>query len=159
MPIDVSIFDKITDKSCIHINDNVDFWSFKVLYDNCLRMGDENKNVTYATFHPSLWFSDIFDDLKNATKLVTELPTFQLFKIENNTVIVTNYKVDTLRFSSDDELKKFLTQDCKYKSLALFSIVKYLDMKSLSITWSVRCCDVTTIQDIRDKKIDEIINI
>jgi hypothetical protein len=33
------------------------------------------------------------------------------------------------------------------------------DMKSLSITWSVRCCDVTTIQDIRDKKIDEIINI
>jgi len=159
MPIDVSIFDKITEKPSIHINDNVDFWSFKVLYDNCLRMGNENKNVTYATFHPSLWFSDIFDDLKNATKLVTELPSFQLFKIENNMVIVTNYKVDAFRFASDEEFKKFLTQDSKYKSLAFFSIVKYLDLKTLAITWTVRCCDVTTIKDIRDKKIDEIINI
>jgi hypothetical protein len=159
MPIDTSIFDKITVKPSIHINDDVDFWSFKVLYDNCLSMGNENKNVTYATFHPSLWFSDIFDNLKNVTKLVTELPSFQLFKIENNTVLVTNYKVDTCRFTSDEEFKKFLTQDCKYKSLAFYSIVKYLDLRTLSITWTVRYCDVTDIQDIRDKKIDEVINI
>jgi hypothetical protein len=160
MGIDISIFDEIKEKSSIHIVDDLNFWAYKVLYDNCIRMGSDNSNVSYATIHPSLWFNDIIDYINKVAKIVTEAPSFSILKIDDNLeVIARNYMVESFRFDSDEDFKIFFTQTSKYKSLALFSIVKYLDLRTLKVSWSIRSCDITTIEENRDKKIDDIINI
>ena len=157
--IDVKIFDSKEDVS-VYVNDDIDFTSLKILYDNCLRVGSsDNLNITVATVHPSLWFGELFEYIQKSVKLVPKVPTFQLIKIENNQLVSYNKTVETKNFYSDIELKKFFEEDCKYKSLAIFSICKYLDMTNLSISWRIRCVNVLTKQEVRDKKLDSIINI
>lgn len=157
--IDVKIFDSKEDVS-VYVNDDIDFTALKVLYDNCLRVGSsDNLNITVATVHPSLWFGELFEYIQKSVKIVPKGPAFQLMKIENNQLVSYNKTVETNNFYSDIELKKFFEEDCKYKSLALFSICKYLDMTNLSTTWTIRCVDITTKQEVRDRKLDSIINI
>jgi len=157
--IDVKIFDSKEDVS-VYVNDDIDFTALKVLYDNCIRIGSsDNSNITVATVHPSLWFGDLFEYIQKSVKIVPKGPAFQLMKIENNQLVSYNKNVETKNFYSDIELKKFFEEDCKYKSLALFSICKYLDMTNLSTTWTIRCVDITTKQEVRDRKLDSIINI
>ena len=157
--IDVKIFDSKEEVS-VYVNDDIDFTSLKILYDNCLRVGSsDNLNITVATVHPSLWFGELFEYIQKSVKLVPKGPVFQLMKIENNQLISNNYSVETLEFNSDEDLKKFFEKDCKYKSLAMFSICKYLDMTNLSISWRIRCVNVLTKEEVRDKKLDSIINI
>ena len=157
--IDVKIFDSKEDIS-VYVNDDIDFTALKVLYDNCIRIGSsDNSNITVATVHPSLWFGDLFEYIQKSVKIVPKGPAFQLMKIENNQLVSYNKNVETKNFYSDIELKKFFEEDCKYKSLALFSICKYLDMTNLSTTWTIRCVDITTKQEVRDRKLDSIINI
>ena len=157
--IDVKIFDSKEEVS-VYVNDDIDFTALKILYDNCLRVGSsDNLNITVATVHPSLWFGELFEYIQKSVKLVPKIPTFQLMKIEDNQLVAYNYSVETLEFNSDEDLKKFFEEDCKYKSLAMFSICKYLDMTNLSISWRIRCVNVLTKQEVRDKKLDSIINI
>ena len=157
--IDVKIFDSKEEVS-VYVNDDIDFTALKVLYDNCLRVGSsDNLNITVATVHPSLWFGELFEYIQKSVKLVPKGPAFQLMKIENNQLFSYNKLVETMEFHSDEELKKFFEEDCRYKSLALFSICKYLDMRNLSISWRIRCVNVVTKQEVRDKKLDSIINI
>ena len=157
--IDVKIFDSKEEVS-VYVNDDIDFTALKVLYDNCLRVGSsDNLNITVATVHPSLWFGELFEYIQKSVKLVPKGPAFQLMKIENNQLFSYNKLVETMEFHSDEELKKFFEEDCRYKSLALFSICKYLDMTNLSISWRIRCVNVLTKEEVRDKKLDSIINI
>jgi hypothetical protein len=157
--IDVKIFDSKEDVS-VYVNDDIDFTALKVLYDNCIRIGSsDNSNITVATVHPSLWFGELFEYIQKSVKIVPKMPTFQLMKIENNQLVSYSKCVETREFHSDEELKKFFEEDCKYKSLAMFSICKYLDMTNLSTTWTIRCVDITTKQEVRDRKLDSIINI
>ena len=157
--IDVKIFDSKEEVS-VYVNDDIDFTSLKILYDNCLRVGSsDNLNITVATVHPSLWFGELFEYIQKSVKLVPKVPAFQLMKIENNQLFSYNKLVETMEFHSDEELKKFFEEDCKYKSLAMFSICKYLDMTNLSISWRIRCVDILTKEEMRDKKLDSIINI
>ena len=157
--IDVKIFDSKEEVS-VYVNDDIDFTALKILYDNCLRVGSsDNLNITVATVHPSLWFGELFEYIQKSVKLVPKGPAFQLMKIENNQLFSYNKFVETMEFHSDEELKKFFEEDCKYKSLALFSICKYLDMTNLSISWRIRCVDILTKEEMRDKKLDSIINI
>jgi hypothetical protein len=157
--IDVKIFDSKEEVS-VYVNDDIDFTALKVLYDNCIRIGSsDNSNITVATVHPSLWFGELFEYIQKSVKLVPKGTSFQLMKIEDNQLVAYNYSVETLEFNSDEDLKKFFEEDCKYKSLAMFSICKYLDMTNLSISWRIRCVNVVTKQEVRDKKLDSIINI
>jgi hypothetical protein len=157
--IDVRIFDSKEDVS-VYVNDDIDFTALKILYDNCLRVGSsDNLNITVATVHPSLWFGELFEYIQKSVKVVPKGPVFQLMKIENNQLVAYNHAVETIEFYSDVELKKFFEEECKYKSLALFSICKYLDMTNLSTTWRIRCVNVITKEEVRDRKLDSIINI
>lgn len=157
--IDVRIFDSKEDVS-VYVNDDIDFTALKILYDNCIRVGtSDNSNITVATVHPSLWFGELFEYIQKSVKVVPKGPTFQLMKIENNQLVAYNHAVETIQFYSDVELKKFFEEECKYKSLALFSICKYLDMTNLSTTWRIRCVNVITKEEVRDRKLDSIINI
>lgn len=157
--IDVRIFDSKEDVS-VYVNDDIDFTSLKILYDNCIRVGSsDNSNIVVATVHPSLWFGELFEYIQKSVKVVPKGPAFQLMKIENNQLVAYNHVVETIEFYSDVELKKFFEEECKYKSLALFSICKYLDMTNLSTTWRIRCVNVITKEEVRDRKLDSIINI
>ena len=157
--IDVRIFDSKEDVS-VYVNDDIDFTALKILYDNCIRVGSsDNSNIVIATVHPSLWFGELFEYIQKSVKVVPKGPVFQLMKIENNQLVAYNHAVETMEFYSDIELKKFFEEECKYKSLALFSICKYLDMTNLSTTWRIRCVNVLTKEEVRDRKLDSIINI
>ena len=157
--IDVRIFDSKEDVS-VYVNDDIDFTALKILYDNCIRVGSsDNSNIVVATVHPSLWFGELFEYIQKSVKVVPKGPVFQLMKIENNQLVAYNHAVETMEFYSDIELKKFFEEECKYKSLALFSICKYLDMTNLSTTWRIRCVNVLTKEEVRDRKLDSIINI
>ena len=157
--IDVRIFDSKEDVS-VYVNDDIDFTALKILYDNCIRVGSsDNSNIVVATVHPSLWFGELFEYIQKSVKVVPKGPVFQLMKIENNQLVTYNHAVETCEFYSNIELKKFFEEECKYKSLALFSICKYLDMTNLSTTWRIRCVNVLTKEEVRDRKLDSIINI
>ena len=85
--IDVKIFDSKEEVS-VYVNDDIDFTSLKILYDNCLRVGSsDNLNITVATVHPSLWFGELFEYIQKSVKLVPKIPTFQLMKIEDNQLV------------------------------------------------------------------------
>lgn len=156
---DVSIFSQM-DKTepSVFFNDSLDITPLKILYDNCVRMGSEtNNNVTVATAHPDIWFSDYFELLKSKVKMVVKQPTFQLIKVEDNKLFSTSFSCDTVEFNSDDELKKFFEDISEYGSIALFSIVKYINIKTFNTNWRVRFKDISTKEEIRDKKIGKII--
>ena len=156
---DVSLFSQM-DKSepIVYFNDSLDVSSLKILYDNCVRMGTENNtNVSIATAHPDLWFGDYFDFFRTKIKMVVKAPAFQLTKVEVNQLVSNNYSCDTSEFKSDEELKKFFEDMTEYGSIAVFSLVKYVDIKSFSISWRIRYKDISTKEEVRDKKINTIL--
>ena len=55
------------------------------------------------------------------------------------------------------ELKKFFEDMTEYGSIAVFSLVKYVDIKSFSISWRLRYKDISTKEEVRDKKINTIL--
>lgn len=159
MKFDVSLFSQI-DKIDIqvHFNSELDFSAMKLLYDNCIRMGgDNNQNIQIATIHPDIWFGDHFELLSSKIKMVVKSPAFQLTRIENGQLVCQNYSSDQISFSSDQDLIIFFEQISEFGSLAVFSLVKYLDVRTLQFYWNLRYKDISTKEEIRDKKISSII--
>lgn len=156
---DVSLFSQMEkSETIVYFNDSLDVSCLKLLYDNCVRMGSEsNTNVTIATAHPDLWFGEYFDFFRTKIKMVVKSPVFQLTKVEGNQLVSTNYSCEILEFESDEELKKFFEDMTEYGSIAVFSLVKYVDIKSFSISWRLRYKDISTKEEIRDKKISTIL--
>lgn len=156
---DVSLFSQMEKKDpIVHFNDSLDISSLKILYDNCIRMGSENNsNISIATVHPDLWFGDYFDFFRTRIKMVVTAPVFQLLKIEGNQVVSMNHSCDTAEFGSDEELKKFFEDMTEFGSIAIFTLVKYVDITRFSVRWRLRYKDISTKEEIRDKKISTII--
>jgi hypothetical protein len=156
---DVSLFSQMEKKErVVHFNDSLDISSLKILYDNCIRMGSEtNTNISIATVHPDLWFGEYFDFFRAKVKMVVTQPVFQLVKIEDNQVLSTSHSCDTAEFESDDELKKFFEDMTEFGSIAIFTLVKYVDITTFSVRWKLRFKDISTKEEVRDKKISTII--
>ena len=158
MPFDVSLFSELDKKSQAHFNSELDISAMKLLYDNCIRMGgDSNNNVEIATIHPDIWFSDHFELLNSKIKIVVESPVFQLVRIEGGQLLCKNFNTDTITFNTDKDLIDFFEQMSEFGSIAVFSLVKYLNVRNLSISWRLKYKDVSTKEEIRDKKINSII--
>jgi hypothetical protein len=158
--IDLSIFDDMKDAqpSTVTNSGNSDLFYMKTLYDNCARMGSaNNSNVTVATVHPSLWFSEIFSKIESTIKLVTKNPAFEIYEIIDNKVVVTRHTCDTIFFTDEREMIEFFLSYDTYKKLAIFSIVKFLDLQTLKSSWNVRYKDLTTKSEMRDSKLNELI--
>jgi len=142
----------------VHFNDVLDISALKTLYDNCIRMGEgNNSNIEMATIHPDIWFGDYFDIFRKKVKMVVKGPIFQLIQIEDNQLVSKNYSCEMISFNSDDELTDFLDKQTEYGSIAIFCLVKWLNVKTLTVTWNLRYKDISTKEDIRDKKINSII--
>ncbi len=63
---------------------------------------------------------------------------------------------DPITFNSDDELQKFF-DDNDGKTLVLFTIGKYVDLKTLQVSYRMRYVDITDKDVERDFKINKIL--
>jgi hypothetical protein len=128
----------------------------KVLIDNCYRMGSENNNIRVATMDPSLWLGQFLDKHWNKISYVTSLPTFIIMKVEDNKIVSKQYNTETREFESEDLINDFFERG-RWKTLVIFSIIKHIDLVSLSSTYRVRYADITEKYEERDNKINEIL--
>jgi hypothetical protein len=128
----------------------------KILIDNCFRMGGENNNVKMATVDPSLWLGDFLDKHWNKISYVTSLPTFMIMKVIDNKVISKQYSSETKEFESEELVNEFFEKG-RWKTFVLFSIIKYVDLLTLTISYRVKYADITEKYEERDNKINEIL--
>jgi hypothetical protein len=128
----------------------------KVLIDNCYRMGSENNNIRVATMDPSLWLGQFLDKHWNKISYVTSLPSFIIMKVEDNKIVSKQYNTETREFESEDLINDFFERG-RWKTLVIFSIIKHVDLVSLSSTYRVRYADITEKYEERDNIINEIL--
>jgi hypothetical protein len=128
----------------------------KVLIDNCYRMGSENNNIRVATMDPSLWLGQFLDKHWNKISYVTSLPTFIIMKVEDNKIVSKQYNTEIREFESEDLINDFFERG-RWKTLVIFSIIKHVDLVSLSSTYRVRYADITEKYEERDNIINEIL--
>jgi hypothetical protein len=128
----------------------------KILIDNCFRMGSDNSNVRMATVDPSLWLGQFLDKHWTKISYVTSLPSFNIMKVEDNKIVSKNYNCLTKEFESEDLINEFFEKS-RWKTFVLFSIIKYVDLLNLSISYRVRYADITEKYEERDNKLEEIL--
>jgi hypothetical protein len=128
----------------------------KVLIDNCYRMGSENNNIRVATMDPSLWLGQFLDKHWNKISYVTSMPLFHIMKVEDNKIVSKQYNTETREFESEDLINDFFERG-RWKTLVIFSIIKHVDLVSLSSTYRVRYADITEKYEERDNIINEIL--
>lgn len=139
--------------------DNIDCSALFVLFENCHRMGNEsNNNVMMATVTPEVWFDDLVPTILSNVSFVTKLPSFQTISTEGKDLISAAYTVDSSEFSSINSLKDFLHEKGQLSILVLYTIIQYVDLKTLKPSWVIRYKEIIDPQTIRDKKIDYLTN-
>lgn len=128
----------------------------KILVENCFRMGSENSNVRMATVDPTLWLGDFLDKHWNKISYVSNLPSFQIIKVEGNKIVSRQYNTATHEFESDIEMDEFFNKN-RWKKFVLFSIMKYVDLTNLKTSYRLRYADITEKYEERDNKLEEIL--
>jgi hypothetical protein len=129
----------------------------KVLIDNCFRMGNDNINVRMATVDPSLWLGQFLDKHWTKISYVTSMPSFNIMKVEENKIISKNYNCISKEFESDELINDFFEKG-RWKTFVMFSIIKSVDLLTLSSSYRVRYADITEKYEERDNKLEEILN-
>jgi hypothetical protein len=129
----------------------------KVLIDNCFRMGNDNINVRMATVDPSLWLGQFLDKHWTRISYVTSMPSFNIMKVEENKIISKNYNCISKEFESDELINDFFEKG-RWKTFVMFSIIKSVDLLTLSSSYRIRYADITEKYEERDNKIKEILN-
>ncbi len=123
------------------------------LINNCKDLVIE---IQYATFNVSLWLNDFLVKNYSKIKYVTALPRFTLKNIENNTPISKIIDCEPIQFNSDDELQQFF-DDNDGKTLVIYFIGKYIDLKTLKVFYRMRYSDITEKHEEREMKINKIL--
>jgi hypothetical protein len=139
--------------------DYIDSSALGVLFENSLRMGNEsNNNVMVATVTPEVWMSDIAEIILNNVSYVSKFPTFHTISYKNGELERSDYQVDSHNFDSIDDLKEFIIKKGKLSLLVVYTIIQYIDLKTLNQNWFIRYKEIIDPQTIRDKKIDYLTN-
>ena len=128
----------------------------KILIDSCFRMGNDNINVRMATVDPTLWLGKILDKHWTRISYVTAMPSFNIIKVEDNKIVSKQYNTITTEFDSRESLDDFFDKG-RWKTFVLFSIIKYVDLLTLTTSYRVRYADITEKYEERDNKINEIL--
>jgi hypothetical protein len=129
----------------------------KVLIDNCFRMGNDNINVRMATVDPSLWLGQFLDKHWTRISYVTSMPSFNIMKVEENKIISKSYNCISKEFESDELINDFFEKG-RWKTFVMFSIIKSVDLLTLSSSYRIRYADITEKYEERDNKLEEILN-
>jgi len=128
----------------------------KILIDNCFRMGSDNINVRMATVDPSLWLGQFLDKHWAKIFYVTSKVSFCIMKVEDNKIVSKIYSCITEEFESEDSIDEFFDKG-RWKTFVIFSIVKYVDLISLTTSYRLRYSDITEKYEERDNKLEEIL--
>jgi hypothetical protein len=128
----------------------------KILIDNCFRMGNENSNVRIATIDPSLWLGHFLDKHWTKISYVSSMPGFNIMKVEGNKIVSKNYNCTSVEFESDELINDFFEKG-RWKTFVIFSIIKHVDLVTLSSSYHVRYADITEKYEERDNKLEEIL--
>lgn len=130
----------------------------KVLIENSFKMGDTKYHniANCATIDPSIWLPDILDKHFRKISYVCSFPRFQVFKSGYNDIIINEFNCDYLRIDNDIDLDSFFDKWVT-KKLALYSIIKSIDINSITSYYTIRYCDVTDKIEERDETISNII--
>jgi hypothetical protein len=123
------------------------------LITNCRDLGI---GVQYATFDISLWLNDFLVNNYSKIKYITALPRFTLEYIVNDRPHSKIIDCEPIQFDSDDELQKFF-DDNDGKTLVIYVIGKYIDLKTLKVFYRMRYADITDKDEERDFKINKIL--
>ena len=123
------------------------------LITNCRDLGI---GVQYATFDISLWLNDFLVKNYSKIKYVSATPKFTLEYIEKDLPHSKVIDCDPITFNSDDELQKFF--DGKDgRTLVIYVIGKYIDLKTLKVFYRMRYADITEKYEEREMKINKIL--
>lgn len=128
----------------------------KILIDSCFRMGGENNNVRMATVDPTLWLGHFLDNHWTKISYVSSVPSFVIMKVIDNKIVSKQYNTETKEFESEDLVNDFFERG-RWKTFVLFSIIKYVDLLTLNISYRVRYADITEKYEERDNKLEEIL--
>lgn len=123
------------------------------LITNCRDLGI---GVQYATFDISLWLNDFLVNNYSKIKYISATPRFTLEYIVNDRPHSKIIDCEPIQFDSDDELQKFF-DDNDGKTLAIYVIGKYIDLKTLKVFYRMRYADITDKDEERDFKINKIL--
>ena len=161
MSFNVNVLSQINDSEIdVFIYSDVDISALKVLYSNCIRIGNiDNSNIHVATIHPDLWFGNLYSLFSHCLSVVPRRPSYDLTFFEEDQIIKLTLVSEVIEFESDKELEYFFKETCKFKNISLFSICKFIDLSTLKSRWSIRYNDITNISTLRNNKIDSLINI
>jgi hypothetical protein len=77
-------------------------------------------------------------------------------KVEDNKIVSKQYNTETKEFESDDLINDFF-ENGKWKTFVIFSIIKHVDLVTLSLSYRLRYADITEKYEERDNKIEEIL--
>jgi len=137
----------------------IDLSALFVLYDNCQRMGNENNNnVMLATVTPEVWFDDLASTILDNVSFIAKFPSFQTFSLTNKDLMVQSYTCDKAEFETIESLKDFLIEKGRLSVFILYTVIQYVDLKTLKPSWIIRYKEIIDPQTIRDKKIDYLTN-
>lgn len=128
----------------------------KILIDNCFRMGNDNSNVRIATIDPSLWLGQFLDKHWTKISYVSSGPSFNIMKVEDNKIVSRTYNCINVEFESEDSINDFFAKG-RWKTFVIFSIIKHVDLVTLSSSYHVRYADITEKYEERDNKLEEIL--
>jgi len=127
-----------------------------LLYDNSSRMCNESNNsVSVATVSPEVWLDDISNLVIENVSYVAKNPVFQMLSYRStDNIHSTQYSCDMATFDSFNELTYFIKEKGKFSTLVLFSIVKYVNLDTLVVSWGLRYKEIVDPKQIRDKKLE-----
>lgn len=139
--------------------DSIDISALFILYENSQRMGNEsNNNVMMATVTPEVWFDDLVPTILSSVSFITKLPNFQTISVSNKDLMAQTYSCDKEEFDSLNSLKDFLNERGTLSVLVVYSVIQYVDLKTLKPSWFLRYKEIIDPQAIRDKKINYLTN-
>ena len=148
-----------SDQIVLYKVDSIDLSALFILHENCHRMGNENNNnVMLATVTPGVWFDDLVPTILSNVSFITKVPGFQTISLNGEDLVFQSYTCDLDEFQSLELLKNFLIQKGRLSILVLYSVIQYVDLKTLKSSWFIRYKEIIDPQTIRDKKIDYLTN-
>lgn len=109
-----------------------------------------------ATFDKTLWLNDFLIKHIKKIKYVTATPDFSIACYEGGKISEKIVKSVSIDFDSESALDDFFEKN-DGRVLVLFNISKHLDMKTMKVFFHMRYADITTIDQVRDEKLNKIL--
>lgn len=116
---------------------------------------NQSQGIECATFDLSLWFNDFLTKYYTYIKYVSKTPDFSIL-LNDDRLHEKIYRCEKITFNSDEELDEFF-QRKKGNTIVLYTIGKFINLKTLSVFYLMRYADITHKRQKRDILIDKII--